>query len=124
MRNNIDATIFGGNALTICVLTEIFSSVNQTNKTEIQKMYDFLWIWSKKVHFLWLFMAIKFELSLVVTFMAAYEPCGRFVKSDSHCWSWLLYDDDDVTAVLSEELTHHSILFYLCSFYFLFREVM
>ena len=39
-------------------------------------MYDFLWLWSKKVHFLWLFMAIKFELSLVITFMAFYdEPC-------------------------------------------------
>ena len=53
MRNNIDATFFGGNALTIRVLIEIFSSVNQTKKTEIQKISDFLWLWSKKVHFLW-----------------------------------------------------------------------
>ena len=30
----------------------------------------------KKVHFLWLFVAIKFELSLVITFMA-FHDCVR-----------------------------------------------
>ena len=72
IRKNIDATIFLGNALTIRVLIEIFSTVNQTKKTEIQKMYDF----GKKGPFLCLFMAIKIELSLVITFMAFYD-CVR-----------------------------------------------
>ena len=85
MRNNIDATILGGNALTIRVLIEIFSSVNQTKKTEIQKIYDFLWLWSKKVHFLWLFIAIKFELSFVITFMAFYD-CVRTLHQPFNYW--------------------------------------
>ena len=54
-------------------LTAVFSIVNRTIKTEIKKIYDFLWLWSKKVHFLWLFIAIKFKLSLVITFMAFYD---------------------------------------------------
>ena len=39
-----------------------------------------LWLWSKKVYFLWLFIAIKFELSLVITFMAFYD-CVRTLQS-------------------------------------------
>ena len=72
MRNNIDATIFLGNALTIRVLIEIFSSVNQTKKTEIQTIYDCYGFGQKRS----IFIAIKFELSLVITFMAFYD-CVR-----------------------------------------------
>ena len=50
MRKNIDATIFFGNALTISVLIEILSVSFQT-EVIILKIYDFLWLWSKKVHF-------------------------------------------------------------------------
>ena len=42
MRNNIDATFFWGNAFTIRVLIEIFSSVNQTKKQKSRKFMTFL----------------------------------------------------------------------------------
>ena len=72
MRNNIDATFFWGNAFTIRVLIEIFSSVNQTKKQKSRKFMNFLAFVKKGLFF----MAIKFEISLVITFMAFYD-CVR-----------------------------------------------
>ena len=71
----LTAKCFGGNK-NCDKISAVFSTVNRTIKTEVQKIYDLLWLWSKMVHFLWLFMAIKFELSLVITFMAFYD-CVR-----------------------------------------------
>ena len=50
------------------------------NKNRNPEDFDFLWLWSKKVHFLCVFMAIKFQLSLVIIFMAFYD-CVRTLPS-------------------------------------------